>query len=160
MWIQIAGRHRRLPCLAGVLTAIVSATSAVGAYGAGTAFPSAPGESPPVGHYGCISVPVATPGGPGYGNIIYKNRVPEGDVWIFSDREYAGPNFKNDVGTYVMDGRALVPKSGAFAPPGPKTRVTFTPAQGDDKASLYIVYFDDKDQPSRASECVWSDPMQ
>lgn len=98
--------------------------------------------------------------GPGYGGTIYRNRVREGDVWIRSDHEYAGPNDKADLGTYVMDGRTVVAKTGAFAPPGPRTRITFTPAQGKAPASLYIVYFDENDKPSRATECAWSDTLQ
>ena len=122
---------------------------------------AAPSEqSPPVGHYGCYSAPVMTSVGPAYGSSIYRNRVREGDVWIDSDHEYAGPNDKADLGTYVMDGRTLLAKTGAFAPPGPKTRVTFTPAHGKAPASLYIVYFDENQKPSRATECVWSDALQ
>lgn len=160
MRIRTTGRRGSLLSSVGVAAVIVSAACGIGAYGAGSAFGSASGQAPPVGHYGCYAAPVPTPGGPGYGSNIYRNRVAEGDVWIDSDHEYAGPNFKNDMGTYVMDGRTLVAKSGAFALPGHKTRITFTPAQGNNKASLYVVYYDDKGQPSRGSECVWSDPLQ
>ncbi len=160
MRIRTTGRAGSLFSFVGVVAMVVSAASGIGAHGMGSVFAPGSSQPPPVGHYGCYSAPVPTPAGPGYGSNIYRNRVPEGDVWIDSDQEYAGPNFKNDRGTYVMDGKTLVAKSGAFAPPGHKTRITFTPAQGHNKASLYIVYLDDKGQPSRGSECVWSDPLQ
>lgn len=149
-----------LPSFVSVLAVSVSAVSGIGAYGAGAAFGPASGQAPPVGHYGCYSAPVTTPRGPGYGSSIYRNRQREGDVWINSDQEYAGPNDKTNLGSYVMDGRTLVAKTGAFAPPGPKTRIIFTPVHGEAPASLYIVYFDDRDKPTRGTECVWSDPLQ
>ena len=148
------------PVLISVLAISASAVWGVGRYRPGATTATEARQPPPVGHYGCYSAPVTTPRGPGYGSSIYRNRQREGDVWINSDHEYAGPNDKADVGTYVMDGSTLVAKSGAFAPPGPKTHIRFTPARGKDPASLYIVYFDENDKPSRGTECVWSDPLQ
>lgn len=159
MCAGITGHRRTLLPLVFVLGLFLPAASPFGAYAAGSAPGPGSGQSPPLGHYGCYSAPIRTPFGSGYGNSIYHNRQREGDVWIINNHQYAGPNDKADVGTYVMDGRTLVAKSGAFAPPGPMTRITFTPAHGNDPASLYILSLDSKNNPTRGTECVWSDPL-
>lgn len=158
MWSRVAGYVLGSALLGSVL--VISVISGMSTDGLGSAFASESGDSPPVGHYGCYTAPVMTAVGPGYGGSIFRNRQREGDLWINSDRDYAGPNDKADMGTYVMDGRTLVAKTGAFGPPGPRTRVTYTPARGSNPASLYIVYFDNTDKPTRGTECVWSDALQ
>lgn len=150
----------KFPSCIGALAVSMSLVAGTGTFGAGQAVAPGSAESPPVGHYGCYSAPVTTPRGPGYGSSIYRNRQREGDVWIKSDHDYAGPNDKADLGTYEMVGETLVARTGAFAPPGPKTRITFTPAKGKDPALLYIVYFDNEGKPSRAMECAWSDALR
>lgn len=140
-----------------ILALSASAVSGFSGCKLGSAWASASGQTPPVGHYGCYSSPVTTGLGAGYGTTIYRPRQRQGDVWIDSDKQYAGPSDKGVKGAYVMDGRTLVARTGSFAPPGPKTHITYTPGHGKDPAALSIVFLDEDGNPSSGTTCVWSD---